>query len=121
MLIAPNAVKIFLCVKPTDMRCSFSALSGLVRSQMGGDPLSGHFFIFRNHRGDRLKILYWEKDGYALWYKQLQRGTFKFPDDLDVDSLEIDTASLSMLLEGIDLRLVHRQKRFRLQKQPALC
>lgn len=121
MLITPNAVKVFLCVQPADMRCSFSALSGLVRSQMGEDPLSGHLFIFRNQRGDRLKILYWEKDGYAIWYKQLQRGTFKFPEDLDVESLEIDTASLSMLLEGIDLRLVHRQKRFRLQKQPALC
>jgi len=70
---------VFVCVTPADMRKSFDGLCALVRSGLGGDPLSGDLFVFRNKRGDRLKLLYWDTDGLAVWAKRLERGTFQFP------------------------------------------
>jgi transposase len=73
------AAKVFLCVEPTDMRKSYDTLALLVRDHLRGDPLSGSWFVFRGKRGDRLKILYWDGDGYAIWQKRLEVGTFEFP------------------------------------------
>src|SRR5436305_15344321 len=73
------AARIYLCVAPTDMRKSYDTQALAVREHLGGDPLSGSWFVFRGKRGDRLKILYWDGDGYALWQKRLQAGTFEFP------------------------------------------
>jgi hypothetical protein len=70
MLSWPPTVKIFLGAEPTDMRKGFDSLAHLVESSMALDPLSGHLFVFRSRRGDRIKVLYWDKDGYALWYKK---------------------------------------------------
>ncbi len=108
-------LRIFLCTKPTDMRKNFNGLTGLVRKSMMLDPLSGHLYIFRNQRGDRLKVLYWDGDGVAIWYKQLQRGTFRFPDLQNYSSagLEIDHSTLRMILVGIDLSTIRRQNRFK--------
>jgi len=107
-----SPVRIFFCLQPTDMRLSFTGLTGLVRSYMGGDPLSGNMFVFRNRRGDRLKILVWDRDGFVLWYKQLQRGTFRFPVAACQQSVEIDRSTLMLILDGIDLQSVRRLKRY---------
>ena len=70
MIMLPAAVRIFLCSRPTDMRKSFDGLTGLVQECFGQDPLTGHLFLFVNRRGDRIKILYFDRDGLALWYKK---------------------------------------------------
>jgi transposase len=70
MLSLPLPVRIFLCTQPADMRKSFDGLAQMVREFLGADPLSGHLFVFRSRRGDRVKLLYWDSDGLAIWYKK---------------------------------------------------
>jgi transposase len=107
-------VRVFLCTSRTDMRKGFDTLAVLVRDGLGYDPLSGHLFLFIGRRRDRLKILYWDRDGYALWYKRLEQGTFRIPvAKPDAASIELKASELAMLLEGIDLRSIKRRKRFR--------
>jgi transposase len=77
MLSWPPTVRIFLDAEPTDMRKGFDSLAHLVESALTLDPLSGHLFVFRSRRGDRIKILYWDRDGYAMWYKRLEKGSFR--------------------------------------------
>jgi len=115
MLTVPHIARIYWCVPPTDMRNGENGLSGLVQTYMGKNPLSGDLFVFRNRRGNRLKLLYWDRDGYAVWSKHLQRGTFRQPVTMDGSYAEIDSATLMMILEGIDLRTVKRFKRFSLK------
>jgi len=104
---------IWLAAQPTDMRCGFDRLAELAAAVTGDDPLSGQLFLFRGRRGDRLKILYWDRDGYALWYKRLEQGTFKLPRiDAGQKSLRLRPSELAMLLDGIDLRSVKRAKRY---------
>src|SRR5580693_871465 len=106
--------RVFLCTLPTDMRKSFDSLAGLVEQQLGQDPLAGDLFVFRNKRGDRVKLLYWDSDGLAIWYKRLEEGTFRFPAPMEKgDGVEIRAADLTMLLDGVDLNSVKRQKRYR--------
>ena len=105
--------RVWLCVAPTDMRCGFDRLAELARSVTGQDPLSGHLFLFRSRGGDRLKVLYWDKDGFALWYKRLEEGAFKLPKlDAAQKSVELRASELAMLLDGIDLKSVKRGKRY---------
>ena len=73
----PAAVRVFLCTKPTDMRKGFDGLQGLVREFLEQDPLSGHLFLFLNRRRDRIKLLWWDRDGLVIWYKRLEAGTFQ--------------------------------------------
>ena len=115
MLSVPGRVKIFLCLGPTDMRKSFDSLSALVGEVLQQDPLSGHLFVFRSRRGDRVKLLYWEEQGFCLWYKRLEAGTFRFPaaSNPQQRSLTISAADLTMLLDGVDLASVKRTKRYR--------
>jgi transposase len=114
MLSLPPTVRIFLATQPADMRRSFDGLAALVREHLGGDPLSGHLFVFRSKRGDRLKILYWDTDGLALWYKRLEKGSFRFPavPAEGHTGLEIRAADLAMLLDGVDVTSVRRTKRY---------
>ncbi|MBN8659073.1 MAG: IS66 family insertion sequence element accessory protein TnpB [Candidatus Obscuribacter phosphatis] len=114
MLVPTGNLKIYFCSRPTDMRMGFCGLSGQVRSFMQGNPLSGNLFALRNRRGDRLKILAWDGDGFVLWYKLLSKGTFKFPPHVVGNSIEIDHPTLMMILDGIDVRHVRRQKRFKM-------
>jgi transposase len=120
MIGSIGGLKIFLCTEPTDMRRSFDGLSGMVQSIMKLDPLSGHLFVFRNRSRDSIKILYWDRDGLALWYKRLEEGTFQFPTDARnstesaTASAEISQSDLNMLLSGIDLQSVKRRKRYSL-------
>ena len=113
MLSFPPAVRIFLSTDPTDMRYSFDWLARLVREVIGEDPLSGHLFVFRNRPGDRVKILYWDRSGYCLWYKRLEKGVFRFPTvTASTRRLEVESAELGLLLEGIDLAGARRRPRF---------
>jgi transposase len=120
MLSWPPTVRIFLAAESTDMRKGFDSLAHLVECSMALDPLSGHLFVFRSRRGDRIKILYWDKDGYALWYKRLEKGSFLFPSavaETATKGVEVKAADLMMILDGIDLGSVRRQRRY--ERQPA--
>jgi len=113
LLSLPASVRVFLCLQPTDMRRSFDGLAMMVESEIRGDPGSGHLFVFCNRRRDRVKILYWDRDGYAIWYKRLEAGTYRFPaSSEDAGHLEIRSSDLLVLLEGIDLASVRRRKRY---------
>lgn len=115
MLRLPASVRIFLCLMAVDMRRSFDGLAAVAEQVVREDPLSGHLFVFHGKRGDRVKVLYWDRDGYALWYKRLEVGVFRFPVDAR-EAKEITAADLAFILEGIDLRSVKRQKRFALSR-----
>lgn len=120
-LDAGLGVRVYLCTSPTDMRKGFDTLAALVRESLGYDPLSGHLFLFAGRDRDRLKILYWDSDGYAIWYKRLEEGTFRLPaPKVDATknrastgvSVELKASELAMLLAGIDLTSIKRRKRF---------
>jgi transposase len=104
------AVRVYLAIRPADMRKSFDGLSALV-SGLALDPLSGHLFVFINKRRDRIKILYWDRDGLAVWAKRLERGTFRLPA-AGADRVEMTTAELAALLAGIDLSTARRRVRY---------
>jgi transposase len=107
--------RVYLCVETTDMRKGFDTLAARVREFLGHDPLSGHLFLFIGRARDRLKILYWDKDGFALWYKRLEVGTYRLPAARpEATSVELKASELAMLLEGIDLQSVRRRKRLTL-------
>jgi transposase len=130
MISLTGPLRIFVCTQPADMRKSFDGLCGMALDVMQQDPLSGHLFLFRNRNRDRLKILYWDRDGLAIWYKRLEKGTWQFPTDVtpritsgdgrrgdrvngeEISSAEITREELTLLLDGIDLRSVERRKRF---------
>lgn len=99
------------------MRRSFDGLSFMTREVIGEDPLTGHLFVFRNRRGDRMKILWWDGDGYALFYKRLEQGTFQFPAPRDDGSVEIDAPTLAMIFDGVDTTTVKRRARFSLKNR----
>lgn len=112
MLMLPPSVRVFLAAEPADMRCAFDGLTARVQSLLEQDPFSGHLFVFRNKRGDRVKILFWDRSGFCLWYKRLEKGTFRFPEATG-SSVEVEAAELALLLEGIDLRGARRRPRWR--------
>lgn len=114
MLSLSELVRIYVCLTPTDMRKSFDSLAALVREGLGYDPLSGHLFVFRSRRGDRVKLLWWDRDGLALYYRRLEKGTFRFPmaKDPESRSIEISSEELSLVLWGIDPASVKRQPRY---------
>lgn len=106
--------RVFLCVTPTDMRKSFDGLSAVVRDHLKQDPLAGDLFVFRNRRGDRLKLLYWDEDGLAVWAKRLEQGTFQFPAaNADATAIEVKATELALILGGIELASVEHRKRYR--------
>jgi transposase len=113
MLSLPANAKIYLCTIPADMRKSFDGLCGLIRTWLQGDPLSGEIFVFRNKSGDRVKLLAFEGDGLAIFYKRLESGTFRFPAAANGScQVAIRAADLLMLLDGVDLSSVRRRPRY---------
>jgi transposase len=111
MLSLSPSVRIWLCLRPADMRRSFDGLAAMTRQVLLQDPIaSGHLFVFVSRRADRLKILWWDRDGYALYAKRLERGTFRLPV-AQGDSVALSGAELAMLLEGLELSGVRRRKR----------
>jgi len=116
MLTLALPTQIYLCLAPTDMRKSFDSLAALVRDELKGDPFSGSLFVFRSKRRDRIKLLYWDTDGFMLWMKRLERGIYEFPlaqGDLDSSSLSISSTDLALILSGIDLNSAKRRPRYR--------
>lgn len=114
-------VRIWLCTAAADMRKGFDSLAALVREGLQLDPLSGHLFLFVGRSRDRLKLLYWDSDGFALWYKRLEEGTFRLPPAKGSGaSVELKASELAMLLAGIDLTSIKRRKRFTRAKTSAV-
>lgn len=108
MLGLPRSVRIFLARQPTDMRRGFDGLSAQATA-LGADIYSGHLFAFISKRRNRVKILWWDRGGFVLWYKRLERGRFRLPPvEGDAEQAELDATQLTMLLDGIDIRNVRR-------------
>ena len=103
--------RIWLCTEPVDGRKSYDGLSTVVISHLQGDPLSGDLFVFKNRRGDRLKILAWQGDGFALYLRRLERGTFQFPKATTA-GVAISATDLALILGGIDLGSARRRPRY---------
>jgi transposase len=113
MLSFPSAVRIWLALAPADLRKGFDALAELVRQHLRDDPLSGHVFVFRNRRGDRIKLLYWDTDGYVIVYKRLEVGVFRFPAAVEGRAgVTVRAAELAMLLDGVVWQNAKRSKRY---------
>ena len=108
-----QAARIWLAAEATDMRYGFDRLAERVRVVIGQDPLGGHWFVFRSRRGDRLKILLWDRDGFVLWYKRLESGVFKLPRmSVGSRSIELRASELAMILDGIDVSKLKRVRRY---------
>ena len=108
-----QGTRIWLAVEAADMRCGFDRLAERVRAVIGQDPLSDALFIFRSRRGDRLKVLTWDRDGFVLWYKRLEAGVFKLPRVKDgARSVELRASELAMILDGIDMTKLKRVPRY---------
>ena len=112
MLTFPSTVRVFLCNQHVDMRKSYDGLCGCVETIIGADSLSGHLFVFFNRRRTQVKILMWDRTGYCLYCKRLEKGRFSY--DAADGSRAIEMPELMLILEGIDLHGARRRKRFRL-------
>jgi transposase len=114
MIHLPASVRVYLCLAPCDMRKSFDSLQALVREHLELDAFAGHLFVFSSRRKDRVKILYWDRDGFAVWSKRLEEGTYavRFDDGAE-RRREITAQELGALLSGIDLSTAKRRKRYR--------
>jgi len=113
MLSLPAHTRVSLCTAAVDLRKSFDGLCGLVESVFQGNVLDGHLFLFLNKRRDRIKALWWDRDGLAIWYKRLERGSFEMPRASDrAPHLELDATELAMLLGGVSLASAKRRKRY---------
>jgi transposase len=118
MIHLPASVRVYLCLTACDMRKSFDGLHQLVRDHLALDAFAGHLFVFTSRRRDRLKILYWDRDGFAVWSKRLEEGTYAMPlaGSAEEQPREITAQELGALLSGIDLSQAKRRKRY---QQPA--
>jgi transposase len=113
MLMLPPSVRIFLAAQPVDLRRSFDRLAEAARTIVKEDPFSGHLFVFRNRSGDRLKVLFWDRSGFVIWYKRLEVGHFCLPPAPEASvCVEMAAPDLALMLEGIDLAGAKRQRRF---------
>ena len=109
-----NDIRIFLCMTPTNMKYSFDALMGQAQKIFDQDPCSGHLFLFLNRNRDRIKVLFWDKDGFCILYKRLEAGSFQLPRAAnDQEGIELDYKQLTRLLNGLDLQTARRRRRYR--------
>jgi transposase len=108
-----QSARIWMASEATDMRCGFDRLAERVKAVIGKDPQSGQLFVFRSRRGDRMKILVWDRDGFVLWYKRLEAGVFKLPRmEQGARSVELRASELAMILDGIDVSKLKRVPRY---------
>ena len=112
MLSLSTQQKYFVFNGNADMRKGFDGLSGLVRNNLGKDPICGDVFVFFNRTRTHVKLLCWEQDGYAVYYKRLERGSFEIPSQSSDGTLQITSQTLSRILQGIILSSIKRKKRF---------
>lgn len=120
MLSLPPSVRIFVATQPVDGRKGFDSLTAIVRSVFQHDPLSGHLYVFFSRRCDRVRIVYWDRSGFAMWTKRLERGRFHmaFSDGtLAVNAIE--AAELGLILEGLDLTTARRRPRWEPRRPPS--
>ena len=113
MIHLPASVRVYLATSPCDMRRGFDGLHALVENAMQMDAMAGHLFVFGNRRRDRVKILYWDRDGFAVWAKRLEQGTYALPfSEAAEGRCEISAPELAALLSGIDLSQAERRQRY---------
>ncbi|OIP29312.1 MAG: hypothetical protein AUK47_27945 [Deltaproteobacteria bacterium CG2_30_63_29] len=115
MLTLPSSVRIYIAAAPVDLRKGFDKLAQLARAVIREDPLNGHIFVFLNRQRNRVKCLWWDRSGWLLLYKKLERGTFQVPLEplLGKAHVEVDAGEFALMLEGIDLRGATRRRRWR--------
>src|SRR4051794_12306261 len=115
MIHLPASVRVYLCLTACDLRKSFDGLHTLVREHLELDAFAGHLFVFASRRRDRVKILYWDRDGFAMWSKRLEEGTYAMPlaGSAEERRRELTVHELGALLSGIDLSQAERRKRYR--------
>ena len=114
MIQLPTDVTIYMAVQPVNMRKSFDGLAVLVQEVLKQNPLSCHMFVFRNKAADKIKILFWDRNGLTIYYKRLERGRFKFPK-LNKTSITLTQQELELLLDGIDISKLKRLPELRYQ------
>jgi transposase len=117
VLSLPPSVRLFVATQPVDGRKGIDSLMVIVRDVFGQDPLSGHLFVFFSMRCDRVRVVYWDRDGFAMWTKRLERGRYRpaFSEDGRLSSVPVEAAELALIVEGIDLAGARRRRRW----QPA--
>lgn len=109
MLSLPASVRVYLAAQPVDLRRGHDGLVGLVRDVWNLHPFDGHLFVFVGRRVDRIKILFWDRNGFVVYYKRLSRGRFQLPQiPADATRIELDGRLLAMLLDGVDLKRISR-------------
>ncbi len=115
MLMLPPSVRIYIASEPVNLRKGFYKLAAVARRVVKEDPRCGHIFVFTNRRRNRVKCLWWDRLGWAVLYKKLERGTFALPTEplLGQTHIEVDAGELALVLEGIDLRGAKRRRRWR--------
>ena len=109
----PATIRVFVAVPPADLRKGYDGLARLVQDVVKEDPLSGHLFVFANRKRNRIKILYWDRDGYAVWMKRLEKGRYRWPSPAS-DHVEWTPSELAAVLGGIDLKTTRKRPRFAL-------
>jgi len=114
MLTLPPSVKIYVAAQPVDARKSFDGLAALVEAEFGLEPLSGHLFVFLNRRGHVAQMIFWDRSGFCIVKKRLEAGTFKLRAVVAAGAthVQIDSAELALMLEGIELAGARRRKRY---------
>lgn len=115
MLTLPPSVKIYVAAQPVDARKSFDGLAALVEAEFGLEPLSGHLFVFLNRRGHVAQMMFWDRNGFCIVKKRLEAGTFKLVRQAQsgASHVEIDSAELALMMEGIELTGARRRKRYK--------
>ena len=120
MLSWPPGIQVFMALEPVDLRKGFDGLSAAVQTVFDRQVLDGHLFLFLNRRRDRVKILWWDRDGLAIFYKRLERGSYEVPrHEPQAKRLTLDATHLSLLLSGVELASVKHRPRYRLGASPS--
>ena len=113
MLLSYSRLRLYLYGHATDMRKGFDGLSGIISGELGQNPVSGDVYIFINKRRDRMKLFVWDGDGFWIFYKRLEKGTFQLPSTIaDHASLQLPYDDLLLMLQGIDFENIQRHKRY---------